>query len=360
MRRTSAAALLLALVVAAPPAGAVLKRGSVAVSAPKPPIVAVIDTGVRATHQEFDYRGRLSGADQFVAWWDFTREVKTEIALPAAGQLWDPAVPEPYDRRGHGTLTAAMVGGRGVDIRKTPAALPGAKLAIAKVGNGDGAIQGDIGAAVRWATETVHADVISISIGSIVPFPAALARSNYDAIKAARAAGILVVVANGNGYGNLGLLPGDPGWASNYASSTNALAVGAAGSNGLLVSTDPEVTAVYTVTGPAHTSDDGYVSKSGTSFGTPFVAGFAASLIKTAREAGRTLGGEQLETLITFSASDTAMPPTFEGYGVVDTAGLAAAQSHARAGTLPGRPTPDLSGTYVESVAGTLRSAWSD
>ena len=37
---------------------------------------------------------------------------------------------------------------------------------------------------------------------------------------------------------------------------------------------------------------------------------------------------------------------------------LPAAKSHAAAGTLPGRPSPDVSGTYVESVAGTLRSVW--
>ncbi len=360
MRRIgSAIVLLMTLVALTTAAGAAPRRSSPTVSTTPPPVVAVIDSGVRATHQEFDYRGRLSGADQIVAWWDFTSEVKPAIVVPKAGQVWDTTVADPYDREGHGTLTASLVGGRGLDARKTPAALRGAKLAIAKVANANGSIQGDVAAAINWAVTTVRADVITMSINSIVPVPASPQRAVYKAITAARQAGVLVVVSNGNGYAGAGL-PGDPGWANSYSSSTAALTVGAAGSAGYSMSTDPEVTATYTSTGASHLDDRSYVSRSGTSFGTPFVAGLAASLIKAAREAGRTLGVEQLEKLIKFSASDTAVPPTFEGYGVVDMAGLAAAQSHARAGTLPARPTPDLSGAYVESYAGTLRSAWSD
>jgi hypothetical protein len=323
------------------------------------PVIAVIDTGLNAAHQEFNYRGPGSKTDQIVGWWDFTKETKPGIGLPDDGQTWDTEVRDPYDKHGHGTLTASMVGGRGADSAKTPAALPGAKLAIAKVGNGNGAIEGDLAAAITWAAETVRADVISISIGSIVPLPVAFAQADYDAIAAARRKGVLVVVANGNGFGNAGI-PGDPGWASWFASTTQGLAVGSSGSSGYLVSTDPEVAAIFTVTGPSHKSTDGYVKKSGTSFGTPYVAGFGAALIKAARSAGREISADRLEQLIKYSATDTATPPQFEGYGVVSQAELAAAQAHARAGTLPGRPSPDLSGTYVEQVAGRLRSAWSD
>ncbi|MEO6204097.1 MAG: S8 family serine peptidase, partial [Mycobacteriales bacterium] len=106
--------------------------------------------------------------------------------------------------------------------------------------------------------------------------------------------------------------------------------------------------------------DTGYVTESGTSFGAPFVAGYAAALLEAARGAGRSLTADALETLVKYSATDTSTPPTFEGYGVVSLAGLAAAREHARAATLPGRPSPDLSGTYVESVSGRMRSAWSD
>ena len=356
MRRTTAVLVLAGLVLVAPHAGAARKAR--ATTAAEAPVVAVIDTGVRATHQEFSYGGPSSTTDQFVAWWDFTTETKKAVGLPGPGQTWDTAVANPYDKNGHGTLTASMVAGGGADPRKTPAAYPGGKLAIAKVGNGDGVIEGDIAKAVAWATDTVHADVISISIGSIVPIPAFLQQEEYDAIAAARSKGVLVVLANGNGFGNAGV-PGDPGWASGFASSTHALAVGAAGADGYLVSTDPEVAAIFTVTGPSHESDNGYVTESGTSFGTPFVAGFAAATIQAARSAGRPLTADRLETLLKYVARDTVTPPSFEGYGVLSPAELPAARTHAAAGTLPTRPSPDLSGTYVEQVAGTLRSAWS-
>ena len=356
MRRTASVLVIAGLLLVAPHAGAARKAR--ATTAAEQPVVAVIDTGVRATHQEFNYGGSSSTTDQFVGWWDFTTETKQSVVLPNPGQTWDTSVADPYDKNGHGTLTASMVAGRGADPRKTPAAYAGGKVAIAKVGNGDGTIEGNIGKAVTWATDTSHADVISISIGTIVPVPTFLEQADYDAIAAARSKGVLVVVANGNGFANAGI-PGDPGWASAYASSTNVLAVGAAGLDGYLVSTDPEVAAIFTVTGPSHTSNNGYITESGTSFATPFVAGFAASTIQAARNAGRTLTADRLETLLKYVATDTVTPPSFEGYGVLSMSELNAAKSHAAAGTLPTRPSPDLSGMYVEQVAGTLRSTWS-
>lgn len=353
-RRTALLCIAVLTVLAAPPAGAAVAKKTAPVKAP---VVAVIDTGVRATHREFDYRGPASTVDQFAAWWDFTGERKRgHVILPRAGQLWDTSVRQPYDGNGHGTLTASMVGGRGATRLKTPAAAPGTKLAIAKVGESDGTISGDLAAAVRWATKTVHADVISISISTIVPVPADVFRDSYDAVAEARRAGVLVVVANGNGFGGQGFVPGDPGWANWFSSSPDVLAVGASDANQYLVSTDPEVTAVYTVVGPSHTSDNGYVSASGTSFGTPYVAGFAAALVKAAREGRHPLNPVRLEQLLKYSARDTITPAAFEGYGVLSASELPAALRHARAGTLP-RPN-SANQLYVESVVGTLRAVW--
>jgi subtilisin family serine protease len=353
-RPTALAVLALAVVGVMPHAGA----APAARPTTKPVVVAMIDTGVRATHQEFDYRGAASTSDQFVAWWDFTDEVKKAIVLPQPGQMWDPKVADPYDRNGHGSITASMVAAREASSTQTPAAAPGVKLAIAKVGTAGGTIQGDLAAAVTWASTTVHADVINISIGSIAPVPAELERGVYDAIAAARRVGVLVVVANGNGFANAGV-PGDPGWASWYASSPDVLAVGASDIDQYTVSTDPEVTAVFTVNGPNFKTDNGYVTESGTSFASPFVAGFAARVLQAARDAGRALPPAALEKLLKYSATDTTTPPQFEGYGVLSRSELPAAIGHARNGTLPGRPSPDVSGTYVEQVAGTLRSTWS-
>jgi hypothetical protein len=358
LRRTALICASALTLVAAPHALAATKKP--AAKPVKAPIVAVIDTGVNATHREFDYRGPASTTDQFVGWWDFTDEIKKTPVLPVAGQTWDTAVANPYDRNGHGTLTASMVGGRTASSQKTPAAAPGTKLAIAKVGKGDGSIPGDLAAAVTWADSTIHADVISISIGSsiagVAPAPASFSADLFSAITSARSHGILVVVANGNGFLNAGV-PGDPGFAGSPSSSTDVLSVGAAGANGFLVSTDPEVVAVFTVTGPSFKDNTSYVTESGTSFGTPYTAGFAAALIAAARSTGRTLTPLALENLIKYSATDTVVPPQFEGYGVISQAELAKAVAHAKAGTMP---TPNTANKlYVESVAGTLRTGWS-
>ena len=354
-RRTASVAGLLAALLVAPHATALSPRPA----APQGPVVALVDTGVRATHQEFDYRGPTSTTDQFVAWWDFTSEAKHRIVLPRPGQTWDTSVRDPYDRNGHGTGTAGMAVGRDVVRQKTPSAYPGGRLAVAKVGTADGTIEGDLAAAIRWATDTVHANVISMSIGTLAPLPAALQQDVYDAIAAARRKGVLVVVANGNGWANSGAVPGDPGWANGFSSSTKALTVGAAGAAGYLVTTDPEVVAGYSVTTPSSEGDNVYAEESGTSFAAPYVAGFAAAVLEAAWAAGRAPGPDRLEQLLKYSAQDTVTPPPFEGYGVLTQAQLPAAEAHARAGTLPRRPSPDVSGTYVERVAGQLRATWS-
>lgn len=355
LRRTALLALVALAATAAPYATA-------ATATPvKVPVVTLVDTGVRATHQAFDYRGKASTSDQFVGWWDFSAEKKHKDVWPARGQSWDTSVRDPYDNVGHGTLTASMVGGRRA-AAQTPSAYPGAKLAIAKVSwfgaSKDAIDTAALAPAIRWAVDTVHTDVISMSIGSIVPVPATLNRDVYEAIGYARSHGVLVVVSNGNGWGNLGLVPGDPGWASSSAASPDALAVGAADSDGLLDSTDPEVAAVYTVSGPSHTSDHGYVSESGTSFGTPYVAGFAAAVLLASRQGGHPLRVDALEQFLKDSSNDTLLPPQTEGYGVLDQSRLPAALANARAGRLPSRPSPDLSALYVDGVVGSLRNLW--
>jgi hypothetical protein len=358
LRRTALLAVAAVAAAVAPHATAATPKPAVTLKV-KAPVIAVIDTGVRATHHEFDYRGKSSTTDQFVAWWDFTKEVKGTNKLPGAGQLWDTTVRDPYDKEGHGTLTAGMAAGRNVDPRKSVSAYPGAKLAIGKVGDAGGAIETTVmAAAIRWATDTVHADVITMSIGSIVPIPAVVNADVYAAIAHARDMGVLFVVSNGNGFGGYGLVPGDPGWASSSSASPDALSVGAQQSTALLNSTDPEVAAIYAIHGPGIGSDTDYVDSGGTSFGAPYVAGFAAAVLLASRQGGHPLGVDALEQFVKDSSLDGLMPPQFEGYGVLGQAQLPAALANARAGKLPARPSPDVSALYVDGVIGTLRTLW--
>jgi hypothetical protein len=329
------------------------------------PVVAVIDSGMNPFHQEFSYGGPTSTTDQLVGWWDFTTDKKPLATLPAPGQVWDTAVADPYDDFGHGTMSAAMVGALGTSSQQTRAADPGAKLAIAKVLTATGSIPKAtlIDEAIRWAVDTVHADVVNISIGAVVPVPGALYTSTFQALSYARSKGVLVTAANGNGFGGT-LGPGDPGWASAYACSPDVLAVGGtepdtvyrAASLGL--STDPELVAPYNVTYPSNTSNTAYVAGLGTSASAPWVAGFAATLLATARSAGTPLPVDRLETLLKYSTTDVGLPPQFQGYGALTLAELPAARAHASAGTLPTRPSPDVNGTYVETVTATLRQTW--
>jgi hypothetical protein len=323
-------------------------------------VIAVIDTGLRATHQEFDYQGPSSTTDQIVAWWDFSDELGA-VTLPGSGDLWD-SRREPFDGHGHGTATASLAAGRnaaGPSV-KDPSFAPGYKLAIAKVGTSEGAISGNVAAAIRWAVDTVHADVISISIGFVVPLPD-LVDETHEAARYARQAGSLVTVSNGNGFLNFGI-PGDPGWASPFGDSTEVLSVGASGIDGPFTHTDPEVVAKFFDTRVASNGcDTCYTTMTGTSFSNPLVAGMAARLMAEAIANGRPASPGYVETLLKYSARDTIITPNWEGYGVLDGTQISnVALSHAAAGTLPTRPNPDISGLYVETVSGGLRDVWSN
>jgi hypothetical protein len=305
-------------------------------------VVALVDSGINAAHQEF-------APDQLVGYYDFS-----DGGTPKPGEDWDPDT-APSDPAGHGTGTASMVGARGVSAEQTPAAAPGVKLAMARVAGRDGAIAGDLAAAVRWATTTVRADVVNISIGAIVPVPADVQRDTYAALHEARAAGVLVTVSNGNGIGNTGTTPGD-GASTPNSSSLDVLAVGASGADGALVSYNPHVTAQHEVRVPANDATTTYEDMRGTSFGSPFVGGFAARLVQELYASRRTMSVADLQRFVQRAARDTSMPPIFEGYGIVDLAALPGALGHIRLGTMPARPDPDDSATYVQTVAQALRA----
>ncbi|MEO7804509.1 MAG: S8 family serine peptidase [Actinomycetota bacterium] len=327
-------------------------------------IVALVDTGVRATHQEFNYGGATSTTDQFVGWWDFSSDT-TPALLPTPGQTWDPRVADPFDGHGHGTATAsAAVGLNAVGPTfKQPSFAPGFKLAVAKVGSSAGAINGDLFEAVKWAVDSVKADVVSISIGvtiqGVLPVPSFFIDVD-EAITYARSKGVLVIVSNGNGFLNAGV-PGDPGWANPY-SNNSAFSIGGSGGTATpySITTDPEVAAAFTQRLASKTSNTAYVNISGTSFSAPLVAGMAAKLMSIAVANGQDSSPAYIETLLKYLARDTNTPPTFEGYGILDAASFAAGPAHAAAGTLPGRPNPDPNLVYVETFANGMRDLWSE
>lgn len=304
--------------------------------------VAVLDSGVAAGHEVF-------AAGQLAGFWDFTTN-----ARPAPGQAFHPGV-APHDRNGHGTAVTAMAVGalRGAD--QTPSYAPGRRYAHGRVLDANLSLTGDLAAGVRWAVDTIDADVINLSLGGYAPLVLrATTGPVYEALAYARSHGVLVVVANGNGMLNTTVVP-SYGPATSYGDSPDVLAVGASGDEAYTSSQDPEVTARNRVVGPDHEQPNGYRALTGTSFSAPLVAGFAVRILEAAREAGAPMSVERLERLVKYAARDTERAPMFEGYGVVEPFALDVALAHARAGTTPTRPTPDVSALWVESVQQNVR-----
>ncbi|MFE4452345.1 S8 family serine peptidase [Streptomyces sp. NPDC056796] len=223
--------------------------------------VAVLDTGIDATHP--DVKDRVRQSRSFVP-----------------GEEVD-------DRNGHGTHVASTIAGSGAasdGVNKGVA--PGADLIVGKVlsNEGSGADSGII-EAMEWA-KAEGADVISMSLGSSIPDDGTDPMSQaVDALSAD--GGPLFVIAAGNSYG-AGTI-GSPG------SATSALTIAAVdkqdaragfSSMGPLVRSyglKPDLSAPgVDINAAASQSVPGiegmYQQMSGTSMATPHVAGAAAIL----------------------------------------------------------------------------------
>lgn len=320
-------------------------------------VVAVLDTGVDPDHPEF-------AAGQVVAWWDFTAERSGSVLLPSPTDTWDARGGGPYDWHGHGTATAALVGGAntptGVATCGKTSYAPGVALAIAKVATFDDVV--DLEPAIRWAVDVAGAEVISLSVASIVPATPHLGTTG-DALAYARSKGVLVVVAAGNGVARLGLVP-FPSETALYAYSPDVLVVGASGRLGpSLVANDgnldPEVVA-WSRSACYATPGGHYETKSGTSYSTPLVAGAAASALADARAGGKDDSPARIEAVLKHAARDSALPYAVEGWGFLGDDEVAAARAAASAGTLPAHPCaldPCMDPLYEAAVADTARAA---
>lgn len=310
--------------------------------AAKPVRIAIIDTGIDAAHTEF-------ASGQVVAWWDFTDERKSaSLTDPYSGvstpRSFDPYV-APFDLDGHGTAVASAAAGLNLQdcgshrFAEKLSFSPGAELVVAKVArinadDGGTDISGDIGLAMRWAAD-MGADVISMSIGAIVPVPLRVDNSGiaYAASKA------LVVVAAGNGVAGAGLVPFHT-WASFYGNSPHVLTVGGGDRDGKTVHTttgnlDPDVTSFSESVCVARVGG-GYRQMSGTSFAAPLVAGIAGKAISAARINGASDAPGHIERLLLLSGSNNQFAPyAREGMGFILDAEVPAIVAGAASGVLP-------------------------
>jgi subtilisin family serine protease len=259
-------------------------------------VVAVVDTGIDAAHP--DLAGRIGPGMDFVDG-DST----------------------PQDENGHGTHVAGIIAadaGNGIGVDSVA---PGATVMPVRVLDGSGS-GGDatVAQGIDWAT--AHgADVINLSLGSMLPTPALGVPDDIGpAVQRAVDRGVIVVAAAGNDglpFCENGTAQGKVlcvgavdkrGARSFYSSFGQGLALVAPGGSGL-PGTDEDVLSTY--------NDNGYQELAGTSQATPHVSGVAALLV------ARGVRGQAAVQRILATATDLGPPGPDAQYG----AGLVNAQA---------------------------------
>jgi subtilisin family serine protease len=231
--------------------------------------VAVLDTGLDNTHPDI--------APNFVKGVDFTSPNPNDF----------------MDRQGHGTHCAGVIAGCD-NLVGIVGVAPQAKLYGVKVlgDNGSGSI-GAIVKGIDWAIAE-KVDIISMSLGTSQDPGATL----HNAIKRARAAGIVIVAASGNENTTCG-------WPAAYP---EVIAVGAvdqtfgrAGFSNFgeaidVVAPGVDVLSTY----PANR----YAKLSGTSMATPMVAGVIALIQQFCRNMGVKATPDKIVQMITERSVD--------------------------------------------------------
>jgi hypothetical protein len=252
-------------------------------------VVALLDSGVRATHLEF--AGRL------LRGWDATG------ATSLVGS----------DSMGHGTHVAGLIAAArdGVGIAGIA---PGASILPVRVFSDGAASDAVLSAAIRWAA--ARSGILNLSLASSSPIAG-------SAVREAVASGALVVVAAGNrGAAN-------PDWPARFARESWAhgpsvagavIAVGAVDADNRIAvfSNRAGDTAAWFLVAPgvalmsaSAEGDAAYDRQSGTSMAAPAVSGAAALL----QSRWPRLGGREVAAILLATARDLGTPGTDPVYG---------------------------------------------
>ncbi|GAB4065586.1 hypothetical protein GCM10028777_15440 [Angustibacter speluncae] len=275
-------------------------------------VVAVLDTGVRATHED------LAG-----------------VVLPGIDLVDDDR--DADDPDGHGTLVAGVVAAAGDNGLGGVGAAYGADVLPVRVIGPDGATDADVADGVVWAADR-GADVINLSLGGPGESPLLEAALRY-----AVGRGSVVVAAAGNGGAEeasypaayAGRVPGvlsvsatdDLGRMTAFSSWDDSVSVAAPG---------------WDLIGPSIDAPDEYVLGTGTSFAAPLVSGVAALVAVR----NPTWGADAVADRVQVTARDAGPrgADPYYGTGVVDAAaalGLGPAVPHDSAPS-DARPLDDV------------------
>ncbi len=285
-------------------------------------VVAVIDTGIDASHVDLD-------GGKVIAWKDYVNNKTT-----------------PYDDNGHGSHCSGIIAGTGEGNSSYKGVAPGASLIGLKVLDSEGnGTMSNVTAAIDWAVTNkakYNIKIISLSLGTDESSDGT--DSTSVAINNAFNAGIVPVVAAGNaGPGKATI--GSPGAAS------KALTVGAfadVGENGFFLAdfssrgltadgrVKPDIAAPgYEIMSVQANSTNKYIAYSGTSMATPFTSGTAALIL----DANPSLTASQVVNIITSTAQDWGPAGQDLDYGFGRLDGYAAVKKAGNfTGTAPAVP----------------------
>jgi serine protease AprX len=263
------------------------KDGSLSNYSKNDTVIAVIDTGIDASHVDLD-------SGKVIGWRDFIN------GKSAA-----------YDDNGHGTHVAGISAGSGDGNQSNIGAAYGAALVGIKVldKNGSGSMS-TVTAGIDWAIQnksTYGINIINLSLGTSASSDGT--DSTSTAVNNAAANGIVPLVAAGNS-GPARYTIGSPG-AAKDAITVGAMAdVGEMGFNITAFSsrgptkdgrTKPDILAPgYRITAASANSGSGYTTLSGTSMATPFAAGVAALML----EANGNLSPAQIKSKMMSTSQD--------------------------------------------------------
>lgn len=251
------------------------------------PIVAIIDTGISASHP--DLAGRVISEVSFVA-----------------GQ-------SAADQCGHGTHVAGIVAanannGIGIAGFSRTALLQSVKVLGASC---DGSVEA-VASGIAWAVDH-GADVLNLSIEADLVVPSA---AMQNAVNYALQNGRVVVAAAGNNSCSTSILTGPSCRTSYPAAYKDVLGVAASTpSNTAAAFSDfgswidvaaPGQGIVSTYPG------DGYLSENGTSMAAPYVSALAALLISHCGWSGQTVANRIIQT-----ASHPSSPDPYTGSGII-------------------------------------------
>src|SRR3954453_14249068 len=221
-------------------------------------VVAVVDTGVLASHE--DLQGQL---------------------VPGRDFVQSPNDDTPQDENGHGTHVSGIVAAAANNGKGIEGVAPGAKVMPIRVLDANG--EGDVDTGpkgIDWAVDH-HADVINLSLGGDAVSSIIGGDDKFTAaVQRALNAGIVVVAAAGNDTAPFCEQPAVTGpllcvgavdrrgMRTFYSSSGDIVAPGGSATLG---GSDEDILSTY--------NDGKYETIAGTSQATPHVAGVAALLI---------------------------------------------------------------------------------